>query len=274
MNNKWRAFIAFILLLFLEHVMACRADQIKLVPKSLYISELTWPELVTYVNQGYITAIVPSGGMEQNGLHMVIGKHDKIIEHTTRIVAQKLGNALIAPIISYVPQGQFSPATENMRFPGTIGLTETAYESLLDGIVRSLKKSGFKIICLIADHGGSLNAQQKVANKLNHEWKVENIHVINVTEYYQAGSEQIKYLQKMQLSRDEIGDHAGMLDTSELMYVYPRGVDLSLLQNTTIPSDLRGDSGNPNKSTPIIGDDLIKIKVNAAVKQIEIESQY
>ena len=88
------------------------------------IAELTWVEVRTAIEHGFTTVIVPSGGLEQNGPHMIIGKHDHIVQATARQIAEKLGRTLIAPVVSDVPRGQYDPPTGHMRFPGTIGVPE------------------------------------------------------------------------------------------------------------------------------------------------------
>ena len=131
------------------------------------IAELTWVEVRTAIEHGFTTVIVPSGGLEQNGPHMIIGKHDHIVQATARQIAEKLGRTLIAPVVSYVPEGQYDPPTGHMRFPGTIGVPEDVFAGTLEGIARSLKAAGFKTICFIADHGGSGKPQADVARRLN-----------------------------------------------------------------------------------------------------------
>ena len=44
-----------------------------------------------------------TGGVEQNGPYVVTGKHNYILETITEVIARKLGNALVAPIIKLVP---------------------------------------------------------------------------------------------------------------------------------------------------------------------------
>jgi len=98
----------------------------------------------------------------------------------------------------------------------------------LKNIARSLKAGGFKTICFIADHGGSMKVQAEVAARLTREWSQEGIRVIDVDDYYVgAGDLQNKFLESQGERPAAIGQHAGIADTSELMAVHPAGVDLS-----------------------------------------------
>ena len=49
------------------------------LPNTINIADMTWVEVRSALEQGYTTVIVPSGGIEQNGPHMIIGKHDHIV---------------------------------------------------------------------------------------------------------------------------------------------------------------------------------------------------
>ena len=61
---------------------------------------------------------------------MILGKHDYIVRHAAERIAGELGKTLVAPVISYVPEGAYDPPTGHMRFPGTIGVTEAAYAGI------------------------------------------------------------------------------------------------------------------------------------------------
>ena len=143
---------------------------------------------------------MPSGGIEQNGPHMIVGKHDYIVRAAARRIASELGQTLVAPVVSYVPEGSYDPPSGHMRFPGTLGFPEPVFAATLEGIARSLKAGGFKTIGFIADHGGSQAPQAEVAAKLNAEWAGKGIRVISVDAYY-ADAEQIALLERQGESR-------------------------------------------------------------------------
>ena len=68
--------------------------------------------------------------------------------------------------------------------------------------------------------------------------------------------------------RIEIGGHANILDTSELLFVNPKHVRMKKLA----PGggyENSGVSGDPTKSTPAIGKALIQIKIDNALAQIK-----
>jgi creatinine amidohydrolase len=236
------------------------------LPNTLRIADMTWVEVRSAIGRGYTRVIVPSGGIEQNGPHMVLGKHDYIVGWSANEIAKDLGQTLVAPVIPYVPEGDYDPPTGHLRFPGTIGISEEAFALTLEGIARSLKAGGFKTICLIADHAGSLKAQSEVAKRLTLEWAAQGVRVLDVSEYY-ADAAEIAFLKKEGESEEAIGQHAGVADTSELMSVHPEGVDLA--RTTLFTTEPTGVSGNPAKATAERGCALLNIKIFGAIRQIK-----
>jgi creatinine amidohydrolase/Fe(II)-dependent formamide hydrolase-like protein len=229
------------------------------------IADMTWIEVRDAIKAGVRTVIVPSGGLEQNGPHMIIGKHDYIVRWAARRIAAELGNALVAPVVSYVPQGDYDPPTGNMQWPGTIGVPPAVFAGVLEGIARSLKSAGFRTICFIADHGQSIAPQADVAAKLAKEWGTAGPKVLAIDSYY-ADAAETAYLRSQGETDAAIGEHATIADTSELMAVHPEGVDLSRLD---VISANDGVVGDPRRSTIDRGDALMALKVSAAVAQIK-----
>lgn len=239
------------------------------MPNTLSIADMTWVEVRSAIDRGYTTVIVPSGGIEQNGPHMILGKHDYIVRAAAQRVASDLGETLVAPVISYVPEGSYDPPTGHMAFPGTMGVPEPVFAATLDGIARSLKAGGFKMIAFMSDHGGSQAPQAEVAARLTAEWKDQGVRVISVDAYY-ADDAQIALLEKQGESRASIGQHASIIDTSELMAVHPEGVDLGRL-NTFASLRSTGIAGDPRSASAERGKDLLAIRVAAATQQIRAQ---
>ena len=238
--------------------------------ETVEMTDMTWVEVRGAIERGVTTAIVPSGGIEQNGPHMVLGKHDTIVRSAAKRIATALGNALVAPVISYVPEGDYAPPTGNMLYPGTLGVPEPVFAGVLEGIARSLMNAGFKTIALIGDHGGNQAAQALVAAKLNREWAGQGrgqVKVINVSDYY-IDEAQMKFLRSKGETDATIGSHAGLIDTAELMSLHPQGIDLTKLKSYA-RKEAPGHSGDPSRATPELGKALLDLRIDAAIKQIK-----
>ena len=48
---------------------------------------------------------------------MALGKHNRRVKLLSERIAVSLGNALVAPVIAYVPEGSLDPPSGHMRFP-------------------------------------------------------------------------------------------------------------------------------------------------------------
>ena len=154
---------------------------------SYWIEELTWMEVRDRIADGATTAIVPTGGIEENGPFLATGKHNLILEGTCPVIAEKLGNALCAPIVKFVPEGDIDPPTGAMHFPGTISLTRETYEALLVDIVSSLAQAGFEDIVMIGDSGGNQRGMAAVAERLGASWGDDGPGVHFIRAFYDPG---------------------------------------------------------------------------------------
>src|SRR6202030_4502183 len=143
---------------------------------TVFLEELTWTELRDQIRAGKTTIIVPIGGTEQNGAHMALGKHNFRVRYLSDKIARALGNALVAPVIAYVPEGALVPPTGHMRFPGTITVPEDAFDKILEYAARSFKLAGFHDIVFLGDHGSHPKGEKAGADRLNKGWAAQHVH--------------------------------------------------------------------------------------------------
>jgi creatinine amidohydrolase len=235
------------------------------VPGTVFIEELTWTEVRDAIKAGKTTIIFPTGGTEQNGPHMVLGKHNFIVKHAAEQIARRLGNALVAPVLAYVPEGGIDPPSGHMLYPGTISLPDDVFIKVTEYAARSFRANGFKDIVLIGDSGENQKGLQSVANSLNKEWSKTNVRVHFVSEYYKESPFR-EWLQGQGEKREDIGTHAGIVDTSQLMAVNPNGIRRDKLaaggdRNAT------GATGNPARASVGYGKKGLEMKIEAAVAQ-------
>ncbi len=149
---------------------------------SVWIEELTWLEIRDAMAAGKTTVIIPTGGIEQNGPYVAMGKHNYVLQAACEGIARRLGNALCAPIIKLVPEGGIEEPTGHMRYKGTISLREETFQAVLDDVASSLKAHGFRNIVFIGDSGGNQNGMEVVANRLNERWAETVAHFVG--EFY------------------------------------------------------------------------------------------
>lgn len=232
-----------------------------------FLEAMTWTEIRDAIAAGKKVAIIPTGGTEQNGPHMILGKHNYIVTFAAGQMANTLGNALVAPTVQYVPEGDYNRPNFGDK-PGVISLPNPAYERLLDAAVRSLRVHGFTDILLIGDSGGNQSGLTNVAKALNAEWAGTGVRVYALTDYYQKARLAIRdYLQKtFGWDAATVGSHAGTSDTSQLLYVFGDGIRMDkLMPNGGGPES--GVNGDPTKASAAIGKIAIDQKVGLAIEQ-------
>ena len=235
-------------------------------PDTVFIEELTWTEVRDAIQAGKTTVILPTGGTEQNGPHMVLGKHNFIIRHTSEQIARRLGNALVAPVVAYVPEGNIDPPSGHMRYPGAITLPNEHYMKLLEYAGRSFRVNGFTDIVFIGDSGGNQNGMKAVAELLNKEWAGSGVRVHFVPEYY-SGTGFRQWLESQGEKPEDIGSHAGITDTSQLLAIAPRHIRKDKLANRG-GFEGSGVSGNPTRASAEYGKKGLELKVETTVRRV------
>lgn len=239
-------------------------------PPAVHLEELTWTELRDRVKGGATTVIVPIGGTEQNGPAMVLGKHNVRVKVLAGRIAAGLGDALVAPVLAYVPEGAIAPPTAHMRFAGTISIPEPAFESTLEHAARSLRQHGFRDVVLIGDHGGYRRNMKRVADKLNREWTATPARVHALDDYYDAVVGDFAAALKAQgYSEHEIGSHAGLADTSLAMAVDARLVRAERLREGKAGA-ADGVYGDPSRASAQLGQpgaELVVARSMAAIRR-------
>jgi creatinine amidohydrolase/Fe(II)-dependent formamide hydrolase-like protein len=156
-------------------------------PNTVWLEEMTWIDVRDAIKAGKTNVIVPTGGMEPNGVWLVTGKHNYVLHANCDAIARKMGNALCAPIVKFVPEGGIEPKSGHMTSPGTISTREETYQALLTDIAESLQAHGFKNIIFIGDSGGNQKGQQAVADKLTAKWAGKAL-ALHIGEYYDYAS--------------------------------------------------------------------------------------
>jgi creatinine amidohydrolase/Fe(II)-dependent formamide hydrolase-like protein len=263
---------------FLVLVTVGFATGAEAAPRSVYLEDLTWTELRDALKAGVTTVIIPAGGTEQSGPHMALGKHNARVKALAGRIATELGDTVVAPVIAYVPEGDISPPTEHMRFPGTLSVPDSVFKGTVEAAARSLRQAGFTHIVLIGDHGGYQPLLKAAAADLNRDWAGTRVRAHFIDDYYRGA--QTAYVQALRakgLSNAEIGSHAGTADTSLQMAVDPAMVRTDRLEgNSPGNGPANGTVGDPRPSTAALGQlgvDLIVAQTVAAIKKARTEKR-
>jgi creatinine amidohydrolase/Fe(II)-dependent formamide hydrolase-like protein len=235
---------------------------------SVWLEELTWMEVRDALRDGATTAIIATGGIEQNGPYLALGKHNYILEGACEGIARKLGNALCAPIVKLVPEGDIEEPSGHMRYPGTISVREETFQAMLTDVAMSLAAHGFRNIVFIGDSGGNQRGMEAVAHALNARWTDARAHFI--AQYYQSYTDAFAYV------RDELGVsepsnegiHDDIVITTQVM---TRSLDAVRYAQRLEAGNasINGVSIADAHEARMIGSAILRFRVNATVRAIE-----
>ena len=180
------------------------------------MTRLTWPEVVAALAAGTTTAIVVLGAQEQHGAHLPLATDSLWGEHLAAMLADRLGNALVAPV---VPVG-FSP--EHMRFPGTISLRPETLAAILEDYVASLERHGFRRIVVLPSHGGNFAPLVDMLPSLRERHPA--LQIVAYTDLSGLVEAAAEVAESCGVTPNEAGAHAGEWETSMVLALEPTAV--------------------------------------------------
>ena len=236
-------------------------------PDTVMLEELTWAETRDLIKDGWTTVIIGTAGTEQKGPHMVDGEHKFVMTYTADKIARGMGRTLVAPVVTYVPEGSWETVGGHMGKPGTITLPEERFVDLLVNAGRSLKAGGFTKVVFLGESGGNRTGMRTAAEQLNALWK-GSATAYWVDDYYTRAhhDQEVMAAKVLGVPEAQVGNHANILDTSELLFVAPQHIRRDRLVGNDYENN--GVSGNnQSKSSPEIGRQLLQIKMDLALAQ-------
>jgi len=125
--------------------------------------------------------LVPIAALEQHGPHLPVEVDTMLAEELARRTARKAVAAgehvLVLPVL------WTGLSEHHMSFGGTISLDVPAFSLLIEGVVRSLLRHGFRRIVLLNAHGGNENALRTITDELTPKLGVP---IVQFTYWYAA----------------------------------------------------------------------------------------
>ena len=152
--------------------------------RSVWIDDLTWPEVRDAIAGGTRTAIIYVGSSEQNGPHIVIGKHNFIARYAAQRIAEELGDALVYPTLPFAITGNAVARTGHMRFPGSVTLPPEVFYGVVRAVAQSALTAGFKLVAIMGDHGGGQDELALAARSLDAQSRADGARVLYVGDLY------------------------------------------------------------------------------------------
>jgi creatinine amidohydrolase/Fe(II)-dependent formamide hydrolase-like protein len=235
--------------------------------RSVYLEELTWPEIREAQAAGKTSALIVVGGIEQNGHHMALAKHNVIARYLGGQIAERVGTAIVYPVVPFSMAGDPIEKTGHMRLPGTISLPSEVFLGLVRGVAMSAISAGFKNVYLLGDHGGGQAELRLAAETLDADWRAKGVHAYYLTNT--AAAQKISaYLAERKVPA---GGHAGVAESAQVMFL---DQSQRLMRRDKFPvaaagpESATGTNGDPSLATAEMGRAFLDFKVMDAVEQI------
>jgi creatinine amidohydrolase/Fe(II)-dependent formamide hydrolase-like protein len=235
----------------------------------VFTENMTSYEIRDAIAAGRTTAILFAGGIEQNGPHMALAKHNVIARYAAAQMAERLGNALVFPIIPFSPAGDPVAKTGHMRFPGTISISSEVFLGLMRQIAQSAAAAGFRNIFLMGDHGGGQSELRLAAESVDADWRARGVRVYYLADVNTKAGQQVNAYMK---ERGIVGGgHAAVAETAQMMFLDQAKTLIRADQmavSAAGPEPTTGVGGNPSAATTEMGRQFLEYKIAAGVDQI------
>lgn len=230
---------------------------------SVFMEDMTWLDIKKAMDSGKTTVIVPAGGLEATGPFVTLNKHQNMLRGSTNLIARKLGNALVAPVIQYVPPDEGNRG----QFLGDFNISLAAYKQTLIDICTDLRDFGFKQIILIGDHQGAQEGLKEVAEDLTVKWPAGPAKIHYVPEYYDRTAVQNYIQNTLGITQKSGGLGDNYYNTSLLSALDPASIRLE--QRTAAKQlTVNGVNLEPIQKTIENGRKILEMQTDQTVKAI------
>lgn len=248
--------------------MMCWAAAASAQTRSVFIEDLTWFEIRDAQAAGRTSAIIFAGGTEQNGPHMALAKHNLIARYAAGQIAERLGDALVYPVLPFSPAGDALEKTGHMRFPGTVTLSSEVFLGVMRQVAQSAVAAGFRNVFLMGDHGGGQAELRLAAEGLDADARRKGARVYYVDVATQSGQQMNAYMKERNIAP---GGHAGVGETAQVMALDQGGRLIRrdrFAASAAGPEPANGMVADVSPATAEMGRVFLDYKINGAVEQI------
>jgi creatinine amidohydrolase len=155
--------------------------------------------------------ILPIASLEQHGPHLPV-EVDSVLGETVAQRTAAMVDARGQPVL-VLPVLWTGLSEHHMSFGGTVTLDNATFAALVEGVVRSVLRHGFRRIVLLNAHGGNENALRTIADDLTPKLRVP---IVQFTYWYAAAVAIAKILETQGGLQ-----HACEAETAMMMAVRP-----------------------------------------------------
>ncbi|MBI3536259.1 MAG: creatininase family protein [Chloroflexi bacterium] len=235
------------------------------------LAEMSWEEIQEYLARED-RMILPFGATEQHGPHLGLGTDTFEAEAIARAVGEKT-NLVVAPTLC------FGMSHHHLAFTGTISLQPATLIAVVQDILRSVYRHGFRRVMIVNGHGGNEAAITSAIHQVTDELPQLRAKI------FQWWSDADAYRVVIDMLGAQAGSHASPGETSFMLAIRPEAVKLNRLKgrdarvqssrelmNSRLfpqkyPDGIMGL--NPNNATRAVGEALLKKSVEICARELE-----
>ncbi len=185
------------------------------------LAEMSWEQTKEYLAHDD-RVILPLGSTEEHGRHLGLGTDFLEAEAIARGSGQQSGVA-VAPTLNY------GMSHAQLAFPGTISLRPTTLIAVLEDLVRSFYRHGFRRLLVVNGHGGNgpslASALHLVTDDLP-DLRTKTFEWWTDAESYRVVTDRLGPQQ---------GSHASPGETAFMLAICPSGVHMERLVGRDAP---------------------------------------
>jgi creatinine amidohydrolase len=188
------------------------------VDAALLLTQMTSRQVAAEIARGRTTVVVPFGALEQHGPHLPLDTDAVLGDRLGPMLAQRL-NALCAPTM------RVGCSWHHLAFAGTLSIRPETLLMLVEDLVDSLARHGFRRIVLLPTHGGNEGPLREAARRSRRDGVKIIVPSLRAT---------VEALLSRARSRGAVpgdaGGHAGELETSLMLALAPNLVRVDMLE--------------------------------------------
>jgi creatinine amidohydrolase len=188
------------------------------IDSAFLLTQMTSRQVEAAIAHGRTTVVVPFGALEQHGPHLPLDTDAVLGDRLGPMLAQRL-NALCAPTM------RVGCSWHHLAFAGTLSIRPETLLMLVEDLVDSLTRHGFRRIVLLPTHGGNEGPLLEAARRSKRDAVTIIVPSLRAT---------VEALLSRAKSHGTVpgaaGGHAGELETSLMLALAPNLVNVDLIE--------------------------------------------
>lgn len=238
--------------------------QLLVIFMSVKMDEMSWVDIEDAIEDGNDTVLIMLGSIEQHGPHLPLGTDTYISDALGEKIAEKLGDALLAPTI------RPGVSAHHMDFPGTISISPRLLMDLVEEYCEALDKHEFEYIVLIPFHGGNFDPVKTAAPEIARD--MENANLITIADLEKQLVLMNEAMKDAGIDYEEPVIHSGASETSVMLSIKEKLVNKDKMEKGhegPVPVSLlfskglryfteNGVLGNPTKGNSKAGEFILE----------------